>query len=83
MGISLVQFLAPDETALSPIIWPFDIFYYLAIYNRLQNRMSFSKTSTSSFLSILKVLKLISFFSLEIAIRRVDVITRSERDRMR
>ena len=42
--------------------------------------MSFSKTITSLFLSILKILKLISYFSLEMASRRLAVITRSEKD---
>ena len=45
--------------------------------------MSFSKTIPSFFLGILKVLKLISFFSLEMASRRLIVMTRSERDRIR
>ena len=73
MEIPRVQFLAPGET-LFPPLFPF---------NRLKNRMSFSKTITSLFLSILKVLKLISFFSLEMASRRLTVMTRSERDRIR
>ena len=45
--------------------------------------MSLSRTNTSLFLSILRVLKLISFFSLEMASRRLSAMTRSERDRIR
>ena len=52
-------------------------------FNRLKNEMASSKTSTSLFLSILKVLKFIIFFSLEMASRRFAVITRSERDIIR
>ena len=43
--------------------------------------MSFSKTSL--FLSILKLLKLISFFSQEMDDKSLAVMTRSERDRIR
>ena len=35
------------------------------------------------FLSILKILKLISFVNLEMASRRLAVMTRSERDKIR
>ena len=44
--------------------------------------MSFSKTIISLFLSILKVLKLIRFFSPKMDSGRLAVVTSSERDRI-